>query len=434
MVSKAQIGATKNNCFLNADAILPAEGQPFDEPGESLARKRYQKGRAILRGKANPAWVGRWREDVIGADGLVHRIERSEILGSKSEIPTKRLALRRLELFLCKVNSPDYRPGRIATIAEFAAWWTETVLTQHKPSSQKAAQSHLRCHILPQLGTQRLDALGKEAQQVFVTRLSRTVSRKTVLNVVGTLSAMLRKAKEWRYLCECVDFSVLDFPEDSVKPAPRFFTADQVRQIIEMAEEPFRTMFAVLAMTGIRTGELLGLQVDDLDFERKLIFIRRSAWYGRIQTTKSRASTKPLPMPGALSEILRFYLQSWKPNPTRFLFANQIGRPYSANKVVQRKLWPILDSLKLPRCGLHAFRHTHSSLLIELGAPPTVAQEQLRHSDPRITLGIYSHVVGDSQRNAVEKLAELLRPTQEPSCAQLRPDAPKSERIGQYLQ
>jgi integrase len=128
-------------------------------------------------------------------------------------------------------------------------------------------------------------------------------------------------------------------------------------------------------------------------------------------------------MPGALSEVLRGYLQGWTPNPMRWLFANRIGRPYSANRVVQRKLWPILDSLNIPRCGLHAFRHTHSSLLIELGAPATVAQEQLRHCDPRVTLGIYSHVVGDSQRNAVEKLAELLRPV-----------APKSESAGQLIQ
>jgi integrase len=414
--------------------MIAREGQPFDGPGESLARKRYQKGRVFLRGKANPAWVGRWREDVIGADGSTRRVERSEVLGLKSEIPTQRLALRRLELLLCKVNSLDYRPGRIATLAEFAERWKETVLSQHKPSSQKAAQSHLQCHILPQLGAARLDAIGKEAQQVFVTRLSRTVSRKTVLNVVCTLSAMLRKAKEWGYVCERVDFGALELPEDAVKREPRFFTAKQVRQIIDAAEEPFRTMFAVLAMTGIRAGELLALQMDDLDFERKLIFIRRSVWYGRIQTTKSRASTKPLPMPGALSDVLRLYLESWKPNPTRLLFANRIGRPYSANKVVQRKLWPILDSLKMPRCGLHAFRHTHSSLLIELGAPATVAQEQLRHSDPRVTLAIYSHVIGDSQRNAVEKVAELLRPTQEASCAQLRPNAPTSEGAGQYIQ
>src|SRR5579885_3176266 len=74
--------------LLTAGAIIPGEGQRFDGQGESMARRRYQKGRLILRGKTNPVWVGRWREDVIGADGVTRRIERSDILGSKSEIPT----------------------------------------------------------------------------------------------------------------------------------------------------------------------------------------------------------------------------------------------------------------------------------------------------------------------------------------------------------
>jgi integrase len=172
-----------------------------------------------------------------------------------------------------------------------------------------------------------------------------------------------------------------------------------------------------------RMLQVLGLQVDDLDFERRLIFIRRSAWYGRIQTFKSKASQGALPMPAPLDEMLVSFLKTRKPNALRLLFANQIGRPMSANKVVQRKLWPILDALKIPRCGLHAFRHTHSSLLVEGGAPVSVAQAQLRHADPRITLGIYSHVVGNSQREAVEKLAAILRP-----------NAPKLKPDGKWIQ
>jgi integrase len=67
-----------------------------------------------------------------------------------------------------------------------------------------------------------------------------------------------------------------------------------------------------------------------------------------------------------------------------------------------------ISQLKIPRCGLHAFRHFHSTMLLELGAAPQVAQAQMRHSDPRITLEVYSHVVPDSQRKAVEKVAEIL--------------------------
>ena len=420
--------------LLTTGAIIAGEGQRFDGQGESMARRRYQKGRVVLRGKANPVWVGRWREDVIGADGVTRRIERSEILGSKAEIPTQRLALRRLEVLLARVNAPDYRPGRITTFAEFAERWKETVLSQHKPSSQKAALSNLRCHILPQCGNVRLDALGKEAQQVFVTQLSRTVSRKTARNVMDTLSAILRKAKQWGYVCENVDFRALEFAEDAVKREPRFFTAKQVQQIIEAAPEPYETMFTILAMTGMRAGEMLGLQWGDIDFAAACIDIRRSAWYGNVQTTKSKSSAAPVHLPESLAATLRAYRERWKPNPQGFLYVTRNNRPPSSNKVVQYGLWPVLDALKIPRCGLHAFRHTHASLLLHTGATPKVVQEQLRHADPRVTLGMYSHVIGEDRRNAVERVAALLRPTDDASCAQLRPNAPKSGRQEEWIQ
>jgi integrase len=200
----------------------------------------------------------------------------------------------------------------------------------------------------------------------------------------------------------------LALPPRREKTRTAFFTAEQARQIITATKEPYATMFVVAAMTGIRPGELFGLKVDDLDFQRRLVHVRRSAWYGKLQQPKTEASIGVLPMPELLAARLKRYLESWRPNALGLLFPSRRGTPMSANNVVQRQLWPVLDKLGLPRCGLHAFRHTHSSLLLDVGAPPTVAQAQLRHSDPRITLGIYSHVLGDSQRQAVERVAQLL--------------------------
>jgi hypothetical protein len=71
-------------------------------------------------------------------------------------------------------------------------------------------------------------------------------------------------------------------------------------------------------------------------------------------------------------------------------------------------LWPVLDLLAIPRCGLHAFRHTHTSLLLDTGATPKVVQRQLRHADPRVTLGIYAHALGDAHREAVERVASAV--------------------------
>jgi len=258
---------------------------------------------------------------------------------------------------------------------------------------------------------------------VFVAALAQLVARKTLLNILGTLSTMLKTAKKWGYTCQPVPLSELVIPQGKDKATQRFLSAEEAKRIIENAPEPFSTMFAILAMTGIRAGELLGLEVEDLDFERRLIFIRRSAWRGTLQTTKSKASKAALPMPEPLAAILARYLEAWKPNPMRLLFMNRRGRPFNANKVRTLGLQAVLARLGIPRCGLHAFRHTHSSLLLDVGAPPPVAQAQLRHSDARTTLGIYGHVIGDSQRNAVEKVAQLLRL-----------DAPKSGKSGEWIQ
>ena len=180
-------------------------------------------------------------------------------------------------------------------------------------------------------------------------------------------------------------------------------------------------MFAIAGMTGLRAGEVMGLQKGDVDFEQRVIHVRRSAWYGRVQTVKSKASRAPVVMPEALATLLRDYLATWQANPEGFLFLNRNGRPYAQNKVVEYGLWPVLESLNLPRAGLHAFRHCHASLLIDVGANPKVAQEQMRHSDARITLGIYGHVIGNAQREAVDKVGEILRPDAK-ICAQMRPN------------
>jgi integrase len=162
----------------------------------------------------------------------------------------------------------------------------------------------------------------------------------------------------------------------------------------------------------------VGLQKEDLDFARGVINVRRSAWYGRVQTVKSKASAAPVSMSDALATLLRAYLSNWKPNPEGFLFLNRNRRPFAANKVVEFGLWPVLDKLKLPRAGMHAFRHCHASLLMDVGANPTVTRDQMRHSDSKVTMA-YSHVIGDAQRDAVNKVGERLRPKSDELCAQI---------------
>jgi integrase len=375
----------------------------------SMARKRYQQGSVYLVGKSKDKWVGRYREDVIGIDGNARRVRREVILGSKRDLPTKRLAQRRMDSVLSRINGLDYRPGRIATFEEFVERWKVEVLITQQPSSIRAVKSHLNCHIVPQLAKLRLEQFNVENQQNFLTRMfERGISRKSVLNVLGTLSSILTTARNWGYNCEHIDVRKLRLPPRGERYEAPHFTIDQLQRILAIAEEPWHTLFCILTMDGLRAGEVLGLQWKDIDLDRRLLHVRRSAWYGHVQTVKTKASETVLPIPQLLVTVLKKYRAQWKLNPQGFLFVTRNGRPPSSNKVVEYHLWAILDALEIPRCGLHAFRHSHTALLLDSGATPKVVQRQLRHADARTTLEIYGHVVGEAQREAVEKVASIV--------------------------
>lgn len=398
---------------------IPARGQLSSEPKgcSTMARKRYQKGTLVKKGKREPKWFGQYREDIVDSAGNIHRVLRKVLLGTVRELPTRKLAQRRFDLALSRINAPTYRPGRVATFEEFVEQWKRDALLS-KPSSRKAAESHLRCYLIPKLGKIRLEEICQQTIQQLVSDLSRKLSRHTVLNVVATLGSILRVARDYGYIVGEIRRDSLVLPAEKVARLVRFFSAAEVSRIIAAAkEEPYRTMFIVAALTGLRAGEVCGLSVDDLDFARNSISVRQSAWYGKIQTPKSRAAIRTVPMPDALRDVLQSYLRQMRPNPARLLFSTRSGKPHSANKVVQRKLWPILDALKIPRCGFHAFRHTASTLLIDLGASPKTVQAQLGHSDAITTLG-YTHPVEKSRRDAVEQLAKILMPNDaQPGCS-----------------
>src|SRR5258708_31213561 len=168
---------------------------------------------------------------------------------------TKRLAESRMEVVLARINGLDYRPGRVATFGEFLERWKTEILTKQQPSSARAVKSHLKCHIVPQLGKLRLEQFGVENQQTFVTRVfEKGVSRKSVLNVLGTLSSILTTAPDWGYNCEHIDVRKLRLPPRGERYEAPHFTIDQLQHILAIAEEPWHTLFCILTMDGLRAG------------------------------------------------------------------------------------------------------------------------------------------------------------------------------------
>src|SRR4029077_7852332 len=123
----------------------------------------------------------------------------------------------------------------------------------------------------------------------------------------------------------------------------------------------------------MRIGEVLALRIEDLDFQRRLIHIRHSAFAGTLGTPKSEARRASLPMPLNLEVGLKVFLASkhYRQNGQGLLFVNRRGRPFSANKLREKKLRPLLLSLGIRLAGFHAFRHGVATTLIDQGASIT---------------------------------------------------------------
>jgi len=136
-----------------------------------------------------------------------------------------------------------------------------------------------------------------------------------------------------------------------------------------MWQEVFRGNLAtrpiLLALTGLRAREALGLRWGNVDLDHKCVHIRRSAWCGMIQSTKTKNSAVPITLPSTLATVLTRYKSEWKSNREGLLFTTRNGQPPSSNKVVEYRLWPILDALNISRCGLHAYRHSVASFIVE---------------------------------------------------------------------
>jgi integrase len=391
--------------FSNAGAMLLAEAQQNGgREASKLARRRYQHGSLRLVGKRERKWEGRWLEDELQPEGSIRRVHRSEILGTLREMPTKRLALRELEARLQVVNSPTYRARPSATFAQFATRWETTILSQHKPSTQATIRGHLKKYLVPAFGEFAVRDVGPERVQQFIAGLR--VNPKTVRNMFVTLQMMWKSARAWGYVTH-------DALEGVVLPKRRrpqqfFFTVEEVQRILAAADEPYHTFYWLAAETGMRAGELCGLRVDDLELERCLVHIRQSAWHGKLQDPKTENAVRAFALSPRLGVHLAEHMRGWRPNERRLLFATRNGTPWDANLLVKRKLRPLLRSLGIERGGLHAFRHANSSLMDRLGAPLKVRQQRLGHSDPRLTLGVYTHVASEDDARIAERLGELL--------------------------
>lgn len=390
---------------LPADA-LPPERATF---GGRMPRKRcYQQGSLFKRGTRKKVWVARWWEDVIGPDNRIERIRRAEVIGSVADLPTVRQARQVFDDRLRKVNSGDYRPLAVLTFARFVEdRWKPDVYPTLKFSSKKYYDNMINAHLMPVFGETQLRLITREGVQSFLTAKAQGDSSWKTVKHIRTVFGTLLEAAVRDDLLVSNPVRKTRLPRRGTVEETVPISPDTLCTLLEKLAEPSRSIAALLALTGLRIGELLALRWQDVDLENRFLSVNQSVYEGHFDEPKSRRSKRRVPLGPKSVEIIRSFHRS-NVIPSALIFSARNGAPLSRRNLLNRQLKPVCKELGLIGVNWHWLRHANATFLDSVGTPLGTVQALLGHSSSEITRETYIESVPADARKAVEEVERLL--------------------------
>lgn len=281
-------------------------------------------------------------------------------------------------------------PAPVPTLAKFAErWMRDYVAVNNKRSEQRAKHYHLRAHILPALGAQRLDMIRTvDIEQLKARCQARGLTAKTINNTLAVLRKCLNTAIDWELIESLPRIKFLR----ALVPPVRYFEPEEFSRLIAVTPEGFWRAFVVLHLqTGLRVGELIALEWSDVNLTTAMLTVCRSWVYGDLTGPKS-FKIRYVPLSSDAVAVLK-----QTPREGQRVFAIPFRDPY---RYLARRLRTFYDQAGLPRSGTHALRHTFATELTRLGAHQLVVKTLLGHSSLKMTER-YAHVAPGTLRDSI---------------------------------
>lgn len=350
---------------------------------------------------------GRWRVRVMVA-GVRY----------SANTDTRKEAQQKYREFLGHTDRGLVPPTQKVTLLQhIERWLSDEVQHTRKPRTFESYRDCSRLYILPTLGALKLAQLQPaHVQRLCSTLLEEGLSPKTVRIAHGVLHCALAQAVSWNLISRNVA---------SLAKAPRVKRKEiealdevQARLLLSGAKGTrWEALMAVALVTGMRQGELLGLQWPDIDLDRGVVRVQRQLGRdGILAELKNDRHRRSIDVPPHTVAALREHKRRQTeerlllgPEYTyqELVFCTHRGKPF-AHRNVSREYKRLLERLGLPDVSFHALRHTNATLLLLQGVHPKLVQERLGHSTISMTLDIYSHVLPRLGREAADKLEALL--------------------------
>lgn len=334
---------------------------------------------------------------------------------------TKRDADAALANVLRQAQSGSYiKPSRL-TVAEFLRDWVEGREAHLRVASFARYRTMAERHLAPSIGTVPLSHLKPtDVQKAHRDALTAGLAPASVHLMHRVLSQALKDAEIWGM----VDRNVARLvpPPKLAQAEARFLDAREALRLVEAARStPYYTALALSLATGLRRGELLGLQWGDIDFEQRTLRIVRSLAHipkegVRVQEVKTNSSRRTVALSPNAVLLLRAHQEQAEATQAvdggqlragDFVFSHRTGRPISPSSLTHA-FKRIAKDAGIAGARLHTLRHSHASILLNAGANIKDVSDRLGHSNVSITLNKYGHVTPERQAETAARFDQAL--------------------------
>lgn len=295
------------------------------------------------------------------------------------------------------ITAPIDKAQQDVTFEQFAAkWFDEYVVPNNKYSEQRTKRTVLRSSLVPFFGRMRIAQItARDIERYKAKALDEGVSRKTINNRLMIFNKCVWTAYEWLALPGSPPaIRWLKY----VPTVADYLSPDECSLLLSCAEGTVHEMLLTALRTGMRQGELKGLQWSSIDWQSGSITVQHSRcdYTGELLSPKNNRP-RHIPMDADLQEILLKRRQD-----TGYVFVDVDGRPFDGKRL-QRRLDAISKKAGLRKIGWHTLRHTFASHLVLRGVPITAVQMLLGHASISTTMR-YAHLAPATLRTAIDML------------------------------
>ena len=305
----------------------------------------------------------------------------------------------------------------------------ELFLVEHKNTVKSGTYAttvrYAKLHILPKIANKRIDSFTVLDCQKLVNQWAEYFN--SAKYPKGITQQVFDYAIKMNIITDNPMRKVkLPKRKETINEVNKFYNTDELKHFFDCVKDygnmKYLAFFRLLAFTGMRKGEALALNWSDIDFNKKQVHITKGVVLDEneipiISTTKTKKSVRTVSVDAETIAILK----KWKIEQAKELMSiginslnkHQLLFTYDANKLYRPSysncwLEQIIKKYNLKKITMHGFRHSHCSLLFEMGTPIQVVQDRLGHTNIKTTMDIYTHVTEKQRDDIAENFARYI--------------------------